>query len=83
MPVAADELPAYEPHLTRDLAGGMFYPQDAQVQPMLLTAHLLRLARELGAPVVTGSAVTGFLRDGDRGHRRPDVRRATSAPPPS
>lgn len=64
-PVGADELPAYEPHLTRDLAGGMFYPQDAQVQPMLLTAHLLRLARGLGAQVVTGSAVTGFLRDGD------------------
>ena len=64
VPVGADELPQYEPHLTRDLAGGMFYPQDAQVQPMLLTAHLLRLARGLGAEVVTGSAVTGFLRDG-------------------
>ncbi|GAA3561988.1 FAD-binding oxidoreductase [Microlunatus spumicola] len=63
--VGTDELPAYEPFLTRDLAGGMFYPQDAQVQPMLLTAHLLRLARGLGASVVTGSAVTGFLRDGD------------------
>lgn len=65
VPVTADELPAYEPHLVRTLAGGMFYPQDAQVQPMLLTAHLLRLARELGAHVVTGSAVTGFLRAGD------------------
>ena len=65
LPVAHDELPRYEPHLTRDLAGGMFYPQDAQVQPMLLTAHLLRLARGMGASVVTGSAVTGFLRDGD------------------
>jgi glycine/D-amino acid oxidase-like deaminating enzyme len=63
--VGVDALPAYEPHLTRDLAGGMFYPQDAQVQPMLLTAHLLRLARELGASVVTGGAVTGFLRAGD------------------
>ncbi len=66
VPVGADELPAYEPFLTRDLTGGVFYPQDAQVQPMLLTAHLLRLARGLGASVVTGSAVTGFLRDGDR-----------------
>ena len=64
--VAHDELPAYEPHLTRDVAGGVFYPQDAQVQPMLLTAHLLRLARGLGAQVVTGSEVTGFLRDGNR-----------------
>jgi D-hydroxyproline dehydrogenase subunit beta len=66
VPVGPDGLPAYEPFLTRDLAGGMFYPQDAQVQPMLLTAHLLRLARGLGTQVVTGSAVTGFLRDGDR-----------------
>ena len=65
VPVGPDELPAYEPYLARDLAGGMFYPQDAQVQPMLLTAHLLRLARDLGARVVTGSAVTGFLRTGD------------------
>ena len=66
VPASHDQLPAYEPHLSRNLAGGMFYPQDAQVQPMLLTAHLLRLARGLGAHVVTGSAVTGFLRDGDR-----------------
>jgi len=65
VPVTGDELGAYEPFLTHDLAGGVFYPQDAQVQPMLLTAHLLRLARGLGAQVVTGSAVTGFLRDGD------------------
>ena len=79
--VGTDELPAYEPHLTRDLAGGVFYPQDAQVQPMLLTAHLLRLARELGAQVVTGSAVTGFLRDGRRGDRRPDLGRATISAP--
>ena len=64
--VAHDDLPAYEPHLTRAVAGGVFYPQDAQVQPMLLAAHLLRLARGLGAEVVTGSEVTGFLRDGDR-----------------
>jgi D-hydroxyproline dehydrogenase subunit beta len=63
--VGADELPDYEPFLTREVAGGVFYPQDAQVQPMLLTAHLLRLARGLGAQVITGSAVTGFLRDGD------------------
>ena len=64
--VGHDDLPAYEPHLTRAVAGGVFYPQDAQVQPMLLTAHLLRLARRLGAQVVTGSEVVGLLRDGDR-----------------
>lgn len=61
--VAASELPGYEPHLAPDLAGGMFYPQDAQVQPMLAAAHLLRTS---GARVRTGVTVTGMLRAGDR-----------------
>ena len=64
--VAADQLSDYEPHLSTDLAAGAFYPQDAQVQPMLMTAHLLRLARDRGARVSTDTAVTGFLRDGER-----------------
>jgi D-hydroxyproline dehydrogenase subunit beta len=40
--VPADELADYEPRLARGLAGGAYFPQDAQVQPMLATAHLLR-----------------------------------------
>jgi D-hydroxyproline dehydrogenase subunit beta len=60
VPVA--ELADYEPHLAADLAGGIYYPQDAQVQPMLAAAHLLRAAREqYGAHVSTGVTVTGFL----------------------
>lgn len=55
-----------EPHLNPALVGGAFYPQDAQVQPMLLVAHLLRLARVQGAEVRAGTAVTGVLRNGDR-----------------
>lgn len=62
----ADRLPDYEPHLASNLRAGAFYPQDAQVQPMLLAAHLLRLARTQGAVVQTCAAVTGFLRAGDR-----------------
>lgn len=65
-PVAAADVHDYEPHLTRDLAGAAFYPQDCQVQPMLMAANLLRMARERGAKVRTGTTVTGFLRDGDR-----------------
>lgn len=64
--VPLDQVPDYEPHLTRDIAGAAFYPQDCQVQPMLMAAHLLRMARERGARVRTGVTVTGFLRDGDR-----------------
>jgi D-hydroxyproline dehydrogenase subunit beta len=40
--VAADDLDGYEPALAPGLAGGVFYPQDMQVQPMLAAAHLLR-----------------------------------------
>jgi glycine/D-amino acid oxidase-like deaminating enzyme len=64
--VASEDLRHYEPHLSPSLAAGAFYPQDAQVQPMLLVAHLLLLARELGATVQTHTAVTGLRRAGDR-----------------
>jgi glycine/D-amino acid oxidase-like deaminating enzyme len=60
-------LAGYEPHLAPGFAGGMFYPQDAQVQPMLAAAHLLRTACERhGARLLTGVAVTGFLISGGR-----------------
>jgi glycine/D-amino acid oxidase-like deaminating enzyme len=64
--VAADELAAHEPHLAPDLAGGVLYPQDAQVQPMLAAARMLQAARRLGAQVRTGEAVTGLLRGDQR-----------------
>ncbi|GAA1027811.1 MULTISPECIES: NAD(P)/FAD-dependent oxidoreductase [Amycolatopsis] len=64
--LAPEAIPDYEPHLTRELSGAAFYPQDCQVQPMLVAAHLLRMARERGAEVRTGTRVVGFLRDGDR-----------------
>ncbi|WP_413102364.1 NAD(P)/FAD-dependent oxidoreductase [Streptomyces sp. Inha503] len=60
--VSGAELHALEPRLTREAAGGALYPQDAQVQPMLAAAHLLRLARGRGAVVRTGTEAVGFLR---------------------
>jgi D-hydroxyproline dehydrogenase subunit beta len=65
-PVDPAGLAVLEPHLTPGLAGGVLYPQDAQLMPMLAVAHLLRLARELGAEVRPHTPVTGFLREGDR-----------------
>jgi D-hydroxyproline dehydrogenase subunit beta len=59
------QLRDYEPHISPALRAGAFYPQDAQVQPMLLAGHLLRLARDLGAVVQTNTPVTGILRNGD------------------
>ena len=46
-----------EPRLSRDLAGGAFYPQDAQVQPMRAALAYLALARRCGAQVVGGAEV--------------------------
>ena len=64
--VAPDDLGALEPHLAPGLAGGVFYPQDAQVQPALATAHLIAAARRAGARLRIGETVTRLLltRDG-------------------
>ncbi|MFJ9949027.1 NAD(P)/FAD-dependent oxidoreductase [Kitasatospora sp. NPDC091207] len=60
--VTAEEIPGerlreLEPHLAPGLAGGFHYPQDAQVQPALAAAHLLRAARREGAVLHTGETV--------------------------
>jgi sarcosine oxidase subunit beta len=55
-----------EPYINPALAGGAFYPDDAQVQPLLATHQLLRLAREHGAQVRTRTAVHGILTSGGR-----------------
>ena len=62
-PADAYELAALEPNIALGLAGGMLYPQDMQVQPMLAAAHLLRLARSRGATVLPGREVTDIPRD--------------------
>ncbi len=64
--VPADRIHDYEPHISTELVAGAFYPQDAQVQPMLLTAQLLRLARENGTNLTTNTEVTSLLQQGDR-----------------
>ncbi|MCA2222287.1 NAD(P)/FAD-dependent oxidoreductase [Nonomuraea aurantiaca] len=68
--VPAAGLRDYEPHLAEGLAGGVHYPQDAQVQPMLAAARLLgHGAESYGHGTLhlrTGVTVTGFTRSGDR-----------------
>jgi D-hydroxyproline dehydrogenase subunit beta len=60
-PVAAADLSDHEPHISSDLAGGVYYPQDMQVQPMLAAAHLLDAARrQYGARVMTNVEVLGI-----------------------
>lgn len=59
--VPADRLHEFEPHLAPGLAGAFHYPQDAQVQPALAAAHLLRAARRAGALLCLGEEVTAVL----------------------
>jgi glycine/D-amino acid oxidase-like deaminating enzyme len=59
--VAAERLREVEPQLADGLAGGVRYPQDAQVQPALAAAWLLRSARRAGADLFLGVEVTGML----------------------
>lgn len=51
-----------EPHLAPGLAGGIRYSQDAQVQPALAAAHLLKAS---GAVLHLGTEVVGVLRGAD------------------
>ncbi|BCL26555.1 NAD(P)/FAD-dependent oxidoreductase [Streptomyces aurantiacus] len=72
--VAAGQLHDLEPYVARGLAGGVLYPQDAQVMPTLAAARLVRLARTAGASLRTGWTVTEVLRTASgavRGVRTP------------
>ncbi len=55
-----------EPYINPALVGGAFYPDDAQVQPLLATHHLLRLAIEHGARLRTRTTVHGVRTVGGR-----------------
>jgi glycine/D-amino acid oxidase-like deaminating enzyme len=57
-PIDGDRLHALEPHLAPGMAGGVHYPQDAQVMPALAAAHLLRTS---GARLHTGRTVRGVV----------------------
>lgn len=62
----ADALLAFEPDLSGDLPGGMWFPQDSQVQPMAAaTAHLAR-AVDRGATVVADAPMLGIERHSGR-----------------
>ncbi|CAM5625807.1 putative Hydrogen cyanide synthase subunit HcnC [Streptomyces afghaniensis 772] [Streptomyces afghaniensis] len=62
VPVPPDRLTDLEPYLAPGLAGGVLYPQDAQVMPALAAAHLLRASN---ARLFTGREMTGVLRGPD------------------
>ncbi|MGE5829068.1 MAG: NAD(P)/FAD-dependent oxidoreductase [Micromonosporaceae bacterium] len=63
--VVADDLTGHEPALAPGLAGGVYYPQDMQVQPMLAATHLLRTALRRPNVRFHRATVTGLHRGRD------------------
>ncbi|MFI8437943.1 NAD(P)/FAD-dependent oxidoreductase [Streptomyces sp. NPDC079020] len=55
-----------EPQIAPGLPGGVHYPQDAQVQPVLAAAALLRAAVRRGARTRTGEAAAAVIGPGGR-----------------
>ncbi|WP_426301325.1 NAD(P)/FAD-dependent oxidoreductase [Arthrobacter sp. R-11] len=53
-----------EPHISPEALGGASYREDCQVQPMLVAAHLVRLATVAGARFIADTPVTAFMRSG-------------------
>jgi glycine/D-amino acid oxidase-like deaminating enzyme len=64
-PVASDDLRRLEPYLSPDVARGIHYPDDAQVQPSLATQAMLARARRLGAEFRIATVI-GPVGVGDR-----------------
>jgi glycine/D-amino acid oxidase-like deaminating enzyme len=46
-----------EPYLHPDLTSGVLYPQDAQCQPMLAAAHIIRIVTQRGGALVSQAKV--------------------------
>lgn len=60
--LTSTELLELEPNIEPSSAGGAFYPQDSQIQPMLATAQILAHVRRAGVTVLLGAEVTSFVR---------------------
>ncbi|MFG2001847.1 NAD(P)/FAD-dependent oxidoreductase [Spirillospora sp. NPDC048911] len=65
-PMDAAALAAVEPHVTRDFAAAVHYPEDAQVQPAGAASALLAGAFRAGAELRTGCEVLSAVVRGGR-----------------
>src|SRR3954453_7036263 len=61
----AEALRREEPHATHDLPGGVLYPGDAQLEPRLATAALVRAAVRLGAELSLDTPAVRIVRGAD------------------
>ena len=64
--ISGGELHELEPHLSQSITVGTYYPQDAQCQPMLAAAQMLRSVKNRGGEFISGATVTAILVRGDR-----------------
>lgn len=64
--ISADDLHELEPHLSREIVIGAYYPQDAQCQPMLATAQMARTVKDKGGIFISGATVTAIQVRGER-----------------
>ena len=58
--VDGDRLQELEPYLSKEISFGVRYQGDAQCQPMLATAQILRIVKARGGSVLPETAVTGI-----------------------
>ncbi|UNO41644.1 FAD-dependent oxidoreductase [Streptomyces sp. MST-110588] len=63
--ISPDEVSTYEPHLTPGVRAAAYYPQDAQLQPVLAATTLLAAVRARGAEVRTGVTALGVEQAAD------------------
>lgn len=58
--LSAQETLALEPTLKPDVAGGVFHPTDAHLDPKKFVAALAERCQKLGSAIQTGTKTTGF-----------------------
>lgn len=63
--VDSKELHNLEPYLHPQISSGVFYPQDAQCQPMLAAAKIIQTVISRGGTLISQTKVVGFdIKDG-------------------
>jgi len=56
----SNEFTKAEPNVTPDIAGGAYFPDDGQLNPLLATIAIAQAAKKLGAELKTKTEVTGI-----------------------
>jgi D-amino-acid dehydrogenase len=64
--MSADELRRFEPALTGELAGGVYFPDEAHVEPLAAVQTLARLAARAGATILPETELFEFVTNGRR-----------------